>query len=556
MTKKRFLLTIFMIQFLAFLHSEESWIIPMESSYYRLAEELFINEWRIPQFDESPIIADDLRNQVKSLLSDTVTQDTIMGGQTILQDLKLPFEHISPIVETAFFTAYNSESGRLRTIDTNDPSLPYPIIDFTYFYDINKIPPLLTAGFTAQAAGFSLVFEPFLQSSHSYLLDYQYMLNFPLDIIRINNNIPERGIAAFYAPPFELRFGRDKLNLGPGKWSTLTVSKNVPYFDYLKARFFVDWMSYSFHLIQLNPTISTDESIALPNLYKREINWPMNGEPFIERSKYLAIARLILTPLPWFSLTIMQTNLIAGRYPWISDLNPFSIYHNNFTEGVYSVPIDVSLSVVPYKGIKLYFEFLLYDASVADETDPTINPSAFAFQAGLTVLSSPFFQIGSGRFRLDTELSLIDPWTYGKYYDLRKFTTRIIYVESFIGRMWVDYPLGYYLGPDVIDLNMALAYGVPGDWEFELHWNFTGKGEIDLYGWGDNSDYAKFPSTRTPYGNAEWRNDIEVSFYFLPADKVKLKTWYRFRSVVNQFNIPYNTNFYNYCGVETTWKIY
>jgi hypothetical protein len=78
-------------------------------------------------------------------------------------------------------------------------------------------------------------------------------------------------------------------------------------------------------------------------------------------------------------------------------------------------------------------------------------------------------------------------------------------MESYVGRFWVDYPLGFYLGPDAIDLNLYLSYGIPGVWEAQLHWNMNGQGSIDLYGWGNDNDYTHageegYPLSGAPTG--------------------------------------------------------
>jgi hypothetical protein len=564
---KKILITILIINALsASLFCEESWVLPLESDNYRRAEELFLNSWYVPPFDETPVIAEDLIRHLNQLTAkpggDVFSNET----DSILENIKLPFfGFIAPIVETAFCAGYNSEQGRLRKIDTGDYSQNARIVDFSYYYDINRIPPLLTLGFIAQGGGFSILFQPELKSSHTYLLEYDYLLNVPLDIIRIDQNIPYRGIAAYYHPPFEVRFGMDKLNIGPGKWSTLTLHHNVPYFDYLKVRFFWDWFAVSFYLVQLNPTISKAESDYLDSLYENdtnpEYNAGANGKSYVDRSKYYALSRLSITPFPWLHVSIMQTNLIAGRTPLFSDFNPFTVYHNTYAEGVYSVPFNASLSIVPYRGVKLYADYLFYDAVLGDELERAKNPTAAAYQAGFTLLSTPFFSFGPGRFRLDGEFALVDPWVYSKYYDLRKFTTRIIYVESYHGRYWVDFPLGFYLGPDVVDINIALAYGIPGKWEAELHWNRNGKGEIDLYGWGDNTDYSHigepgYPLTGTPTGTVQWTDNFQASFYYVLFKSIKVHTWYRLRLVSNQYNISGNDNIYHFFGIEGKWKLY
>jgi hypothetical protein len=558
---KKLIVSIFIILNGFIATAQESWIVPYGSDIYDKAEELFLLEWQVPPIEETPIIADDLGDSIKKLMDREIQPDSIEKARALLSEMKLQFGHISPVLETAFYAAYNSEPGRRRLVDTQDPSAPSPTLDFNYLYDVDKVPPLLLAGMVLQAEGFSISLAPYIKASNTYLLDYQYQFNIPFDPIRINTNFPQRGIGSYFNPPVEFRFGRDKLAIGPSQWGNIGLNQNIPYYDYLKGRFFVDWFSFSFYLIQLNPTISSEESIYLSTSPDPEEMGPANGDPYIERAKFYALSRFGLTVFPWLYICVMQTNLIGGRYPWFSDINPFDIYHNNFTEGVYSVPLDVSVTVVPYRGIKLFFDFYLYDATVADESDKTKNPTAFAYQAGFTALSTPFFEIGPGRFRLDGEVTLVDPWTYGKYNDLRKFTSRIIYVESYVGRFWIDYPLGFYLGPDVVDYHLSLRYGNPGLWEAELAWQLTGKGQIDLYGWGPDNDYSNigepgYQVTGAPSGNVEWRSELEFSMYYVPTTGVKISTLYRMSVVSNQYNIADSNGFYHLLSVEVAWKVF
>jgi hypothetical protein len=564
--KKILFIGSFFVGIHGYLCAQESWIVPFDSDVYEELDELYINEWRVAPLDEMPMVADDLRTAIARIVDNSSDDATVSRGVSLLDELRLPMEPVSPILETSLFTAYNSEEGRRRLISTTDTSMSLKILDFTYLYDVDRIPPLVSTGFIAQAEGFSMLFEPTLKPSNTYLLDFPYVTNIPFDIVRLNTNFPQRGIGVYYNPPFEFRFGRDKLKTGPGKLSTLSLNQNVPYFDFLKARFFVDWFTFSFYIVQLNPTISPEESNYLDDLYDNNANpeymGNANGKAYVERAKYLVISRATMYPFPWLSFTIMQMNLIGGRYPWFSDLNPFAIYHNTFAEGVYSVPFDFSCTVVPYKGVKLYFDFLLYDATVADETNPYNNPTAFAYQFGFTLLSDPFFKFGPGRFRLDGECALVDPWTYGKFYDLRKFTSRVIYIESYYGRFWIDYPLGFYLGPDVVDFNLSLSYALPGSWDFVCFWNLNGKGEINLYGWGDENDYSHigdldYQPTGAPSGVVQWTNSIEFSVEYHFAENLLSRCWYRLKSVLNQYNVTEDVlHVYHYVGFEARWKLY
>ncbi len=554
----------------------ESWLIPLDSLMYKQAEELFICAGMVPPLEELPLVADELKAGLNNLAKISADPVIVERANELNADIALPFPVFSPLLELGF--SAQSESEKLRHLivtsvydHTNTPPTyvgsDRDILDFTAMYEINELPSVIKAGFIAQAAGFSLLFAPEIRETTTGLLDKNNLINIPLDLTEINYySLPFRGIAAYYSPPFEIRLGRDKLKLGPSRWCGLTLNSYMPYYDYIKARFFVPGFSFSAYMINLNPIITSNESDYLNSLttaeYKKlEPNGPKNGDPYVDRFKNLVLSRATFTPWQWLSFTFTQCNLIGGRPPEISDFNPLLVFHNNFDEGTYSVPVSLSLTCVPYKGIRLYGEFYFYDAPAGDETVATENPLAVAYQVGFTVLSNPFFSLGPGRFRLDAEFSYADPWTYGKAYDLRKFTSRFVYVESFVGRYWVDYPLGFYLGPDVVDLHFSLAYGIPGTWEAELHWNTTAKGQVDMYGWGADNDYYHIGETGyalgfAPSGTVTWTNSLTVSGYYVVSPGVTISAWYRLTHMKNRYNIADQGRFYNYAGVSAVWKIY
>ncbi len=555
----------------------ESWIIPLEDLAYKQAEELFISEGMVPPLEELPLVADELKTALKGLSAASSDPEIIQAARELDDSITLPLPVFSPILEIGFSMELDSEEGRRHMIATYDDHSngttdtytgpDKSILDFNSVYEINDLPSVIKAGFTVQAGGFSLLFAPEIRETATGLLEDDNLINVPLDLTRINYySLPFRAISAYYSPPFEVRLGRDKLKLGPSRWCGLTLNSYMPYYDYLKARLFIPGFSFSCYVINLNPIITSNESDYLNSLtvdeYKKlENNGPKNGDPYVDRFKNLILSRATFTPWQWLSFTFTQCNLIGGRPPEISDFNPLLVFHNNFDEGTYSVPVSLTVTCVPYKGVRLYGEFYFYDAPAGDETVPTENPLAVAYQVGLTVLSNPFFSLGPGRFRLDAEFSYADPWTYGKAYDLRKFTSRIVYVESFVGRYWVDYPLGFYLGPDVIDIHFCLGYGIPGQWEAELHWNTTAKGQVNMYGWGADNDYYHIGEPGyalgfAPSGTVAWTNSLTLSGYLALERGVTVSAWYRLSHTKNRYNIADAGEFFHFAGASVIWKIY
>lgn len=308
-------------------------------------------------------------------------------------------------------------------------------------------------------------------------------------------NMPYRGLASLELGDFSLSFGRDQAQLGPGRRSSLALGYNLPWADHAAAKASFGPALVSWYIVRLDPRISADEEQYILEVRddpskQLEDNANYNGRQGAEKAKHLVASRLSWRLAPWLVGAMTQYHLVGGRGLQLSDANPFIIFHNLFQEGVYSVPATLEFSATPVRGIELYGQYLLYDATVADERDDTGNAGASAYQLGLTLLSTPWFDAGPGRLRLDAEFNRADPWAYGKYISWRQFTSRHIFIESGSGRYWVDYPIGFHLGPDAWELWGRLSYGRPGSWDLKLDASYSERGSVG-FSWGPDGDYAK-----------------------------------------------------------------
>jgi hypothetical protein len=361
-------------------------------------------------------------------------------------------------------------------------------------------PALLDLRLEIKAGPVALDFNPQLRpSSHWYRDGGPWSLNYALvaDPGKVDINFPYRGIATFLSGPFELRFGRDKLHLGPGRLTTLSFNAGMPWADFASARVDAGPISFSWYLVRLNPYLTEDEERymdavrAYPSL--RSDPGAYHELIATEAEKSMAIGRLTWRICPWATVALTQHDLVAGRSIQLSDFNPLLLWHNLFQEGVYGVPAMLEASVVPIRGLRLYGQFLFYDATVADETSSGIeNAGASAYQAGMSAVLKPFAggPLDGSRLRLDAEFTLTDPWVYGKAYSYRQFASRYIFVESGSGRYWVDYPIGPEFGPDGADLDLRASLGRAGGAELALSAGYREQGSITLIGYGDGSDYA------------------------------------------------------------------
>jgi hypothetical protein len=553
------------------LGADESWLISKDDVLYQRAEELFISAWMAPALDELPLAAGDLRRNLEHVRAHTTDRDLQQRAASLLEALRQDHPLFGFNLTAGLSLQSTTDPDRYHFIQTQDlyASMGDDVafLDYNSLYQTARTPPFYSPGFILQLLGMSLQVRTNLQSSHSFLLSNQTSFNFPSSFQALTAALPSQAILSYHADPFEFRIGRDGMKLGPGTWGSMTLNSRIPYFDYLKARFFLgSTFSLSLYVINLNPVISAAESVYLQDMYdgvipNPEVNADTNGKPFIGASKNLILSKLTIAPWPWLSLSITQTNLVGGRDPILADIIPFNIFHNLFAEGVYSCPLSVTATVVPYKGIKLYGEFFLQDVQAGDESDPTVNPGAAGYQAGLVLLSDPFFSLGPGRFRLNAEWSYVDPWVYVRYYSVRQYTSRFVYWDPLAGELWIDYPLGFYLGPDAVDINVSLAYGVPGAWEVELWWNLNGLGNIDIFGWGPDADFSKvgqpgYPLSGAPTPTAQWTNTWRLSAYVQVTPRTKLSVWYMIKYVINRYHVPGDNRFFQAGGVQLDWTLF
>lgn len=555
--------------------AQESWLIPVDDPVYKQAEEFFITEGAVSPFEMLPMPAEELKEALEKLGKKTNDMEKVSRIRALNETVAMPFPFISPILElgiSAFLNTQTDRYGRIPLLEGIDGVLDddgLKMYHYPVYYETASLPSMLTAGFQFQYNGFAGYFAPTLRETSFGLAQDNDFISIPEDIEQIDiANTPLRGIGNWYSPPFDIRIGRDKLHSGPGKYSTLTLSKTMPYFDYTRFRFFHEWFSLAVTVAALNPVISNMESVYLDYIYDHpdehpDPNGPKNGKIFRDRYKTYIHSHLLIRPFSWLSVSIIQTNLVGGRSIDFADFNPFIIFHNNWDDGTYGVPVSVSVTVVPVKGIKVYAEYLFFDAAFGDEVGVSTNPGASALMAGFSLLSQPFFEAGPGRFRLDFEATYTDAYTWGDYYDLVKFTSRFMFLDHAAGRYWMDFPLGFYLGPDCLDLHASLAYGRPGEWELELEWQTTGQGSADLYGYGDDTDFSDATNTGSaPTGTAQWSHRFRLGGYYAIDESITISVWYQLLIVNNRFdpaareNILNDNYVFHFAGTAITWKIF
>jgi hypothetical protein len=109
---------------------------------------------------------------------------------------------------------------------------------------------------------------------------------------------------------------------------------------------------------------------------------PKESSDAMDRQKYLFLHRIELS-WPRFSLSLSESNLVAGNIVDFQDFGPFLVYHNLY-RGKSNVTLDLDMRFRPTERMILFGEVILDDMAVGSEAeDPATNPPAMGFMTGL-----------------------------------------------------------------------------------------------------------------------------------------------------------------------------
>jgi len=151
-------------------YTQESWIIPMDSPYYKQAEELFLNNWKTPPYEEMPLVADELKAGLSDINKETKDEIEAAKARDLNDKIKLPYKNLAPILEFGLNFKFDNETGKMHYIYKGQgkydnggttPTLPpynlvsYPgaperFLDYKQMYQTQSTPSLITLGLIAQ----------------------------------------------------------------------------------------------------------------------------------------------------------------------------------------------------------------------------------------------------------------------------------------------------------------------------------------------------------------------------------------------------------------------
>lgn len=245
-----------------------------------------------------------------------------------------------------------------------------------------------------------------------------------------------------------LQLGRERILWGNGYINRMILSDNPPLFDFLKFNVHYKSLSYDFlhgWLVQPFETIYVDS---------------ITGDIRQKGSKYLAISRLGINPIPELKFGISQMIIYANRPFEAAYLNPFLFWESaqrslgDMDNSFLSIDARYKITNGIETSASMIWDDILFSALFKGEFDKVSNRSAW--QAGM-IFTNPILPSNT-TFKI--EYLQIRPYTFS-HPDIGESLT---YTNN-------SYLLGANLQPNSTAFSAEINYLFQCDWE--IGFNYT-----------------------------------------------------------------------------------
>ncbi len=390
--------------------------------------------------------------------------------------------------------------------------------------------------------------------------------NLPLGSNQFDINVPYRGYFEGGVGPLEWRVGRFEERSGPSPERGVTLSGS-PYFDALKAT--LDFSSncserrggcsrYTFFYASLNPWLEGTPEWVVNGDGEREQRYPEGSEMWVQQkstpvsnqrsrlysdlSKNFAYHRIDFV---WshFRLGVQENALIGGKSANLGDLSPLAFWHNRYGDGFTNSFTTLDLAVrLPYVG-QLYGEYVVDDINEDGATQPTVGAALFGWHR--------LWALGAGELGVRFEGILVDP-LYGRFaLPLLELTDRRVWRSNnrdrlsplyadtgFVDTWVVDAPLGYWRGPDVVDLWLDLEWK-SGAWGVRSKVGWLSTGAWNLRPEYDWQNAPSSPASGDPRRELWLQGDLLKE---LLEPQLALQIGFRYLHTIERGDLPLATS--------------
>ena len=282
-----------------------------------------------------------------------------------------------------------------------------------------KVPHLFSLPINFYFADFlQLYIEPFIGAPPNfYQSNDTFLINTPLDLSLFDDSQPHRAFMAAGGPWWNFQFGRDRLFWGTGNTGSLSFSDNSPYFDFMRASFFSEFLKYSVMVNQL-PLREVDRIIS-PEIKNRI------GDDYLKGTtqRYFYVHRVDFNFFNRLSLGFTEGLMAGNSALELRFLSPLMLFHSmsswfdynewipgtemNSTIGSF-FSIEVNWNI--FKSLAFYGQFAMNEVALPGELAdrPLQPPNGLGLMAGLQYSHS--FENWGAQFFI--EFIQTDPYIY------------------------------------------------------------------------------------------------------------------------------------------------
>jgi len=347
-----------------------------------------------------------------------------------------------------------------------------------------------------------------------------YRTNVPVGVPPIDFHFPFRAFVAGGGENALLEVGRDQLRWGPAETTSLALSKQPDYYDFLRLELGGEVFRYTGLMVSLEPRLTSEErerhaaelDISGSDGGHDNGTVEVSGGELPDYAKTLVLHRFELAPTDRIRVAVNEGLMFGNRSPDLRMANPFLILHNLFEwrdRGLWTGAAfaGLELSVMPVRNWTVYGEFGMNQLDTAfkrEAYDTDDVPDAFAALAGVRG-RVPW---RGGYFKPWLELVQSNPWFGVREHPRTSFHWRRRYVSNMAEtQRLVTEAIGE--PPDTRRLAAGLGYRVPGSWHAELTYELGARGENRI-----DSEYERgidAVTMRTPTGEPEIWNRVRLS---------------------------------------------
>ncbi len=323
----------------------------------------------------------------------------------------------------------------------------------------------------------------------SYLYSKSFLFSFP-DIDKLNIETPTRNLISFGGDGWFLTLSKDKLEWNKSHIGSFIFDSHLEYQEYLRFKNYGEKLSLEYVM----EFFDTDTSNRVSS---------SGGDKY----RIMMAHALSFRPLDSLLFTLSENIMYVSEGVDLHYLNPSTIFHNLNNSDLLNAIAHVAVSYAPIKGLDLYGQFVLDQATAPTES----NEQASAW--GLSMGAEGAVGLDTGIIIWNFEGAYTTPELYRRQYSdfllFQRYSTNVNYKRF----LFFDY-IGFPYGGDAIVVEAGVAWKDFKGFEIGVEGEYMIHGEMDYFTshsiFGDNT---KVPDIKdnTPYGEATKR--ITLSLY-------------------------------------------